>query len=217
MKIYDHIGVWEGLVTKEFCQRVIDSFEHFYALKYVKKDISEGLEQGSTNEGKNQFKNGGMGRKDHQLYLEVCDATLAMQVNQTVGIAFEEYAKEYTGILDNMDPVSSWTTKIQRTDPGGGYHIWHCENGAFLYRDRVLTWMIYLNDIPIENGGGTDFYHQKKTFHPTTGTVVIWPAAYTHMHRGSFLTGDKSKYIATGWFVREPGDVTNRILKNADG
>ena len=41
MKIYDHIGVWEGLVTKEFCQRVIDSFEHFYALKYVKKDISE--------------------------------------------------------------------------------------------------------------------------------------------------------------------------------
>ena len=57
MKIYDHIGVWEGLVTKEFCKRVIDSFEHFYALKYVKKDISEGLEQGSTNEGKNQFKN----------------------------------------------------------------------------------------------------------------------------------------------------------------
>jgi len=32
------------------------------------------------------------------------------------------------------------------------------------------------------------------------------------VHRGSFLTGDVSKYIATGWFSREPGQVTNRIL-----
>ena len=153
-----------------------------------------------------------MGRKDHQLYLEVADITLATQVNQAVGQAFEMYAKEYKGIVDGQDPLSSWTVKLQRTDPGGGYHIWHCENGSFAYRDRVLTWMIYLNDIPPEHGGGTDFYHQKRTFHPTKGTVVLWPAAYTHMHRGAFLTGEKSKYIATGWFYREPGNVTNRII-----
>ena len=40
----------------------------------------------------------------------------------------------------------------------------------------------------------------------------MWPATYTHMHRGSFLTGDIPKYIATGWFLREPGNVTNRII-----
>ena len=81
-----------------------------------------------------------------------------------------------------------------------------------MYRDRVLTWMMYLNDIPKENGGATDFLHQKCSFQPSVGTMVMWPAAYTHMHRGSFLTGDISKYIATGWFIREPGDVTNRII-----
>ena len=32
------------------------------------------------------------------------------------------------------------------------------------------------------------------------------------MHRGAFLTGDTPKYIATGWFLREPGNVTNRII-----
>ena len=64
--------------------------------------------------------------------------------------------------------------------------------------------MIYLNDIPYENGGATDFYHQR---YPSNQRKEqwCWPAAYTHMHRGAFLTGEKSKYIATGWFIREPG------------
>ena len=113
--------------------------------------------------------------------------------------------------------MSSWTCKIQRTDPGGGYHVWHCENGNFLYRDRVVTWMIYLNDIPYESGGATDFYHQEQSFQPKKGTIVLWPAAYTHVHRGAFLTGKDSKYIATGWFSREPGNVTNRTLGELSG
>ena len=37
------------------------------------------------------------------------------------------------------------------------------------------------------------------------------------MHRGSFLTGDIPKYIATGWFYREPGNVTNRIIGQSLG
>ena len=218
MKFYDHVGVAEGLVKPEFCDTLIAAFEDFYAQKYVKQ-MPYPLDYHSegTNEGETQFPQGGMGRKDHQLYLEVADITLATQVNQAVGQAFEMYAKEYKGIVDGQDPLSSWTVKLQRTDPGGGYHIWHCENGSFAYRDRVLTWMIYLNDIPPEHGGGTDFYHQKRTFHPTKGTVVLWPAAYTHMHRGAFLTGEKSKYIATGWFYREPGNVTNRIIGEGMG
>ena len=37
------------------------------------------------------------------------------------------------------------------------------------------------------------------------------------MHRGAFLTGNISKYIATGWFSREPGEVTNRKLGELSG
>jgi hypothetical protein len=35
------------------------------------------------------------------------------------------------------------------------------------------------------------------------------------MHRGAFLTGEMSKYIATGWFIREPGNVTEKTLSQA--
>ena len=224
----DHgaIGVFENFVKWEFCDSVIDSFEYWHKKKHImKEDCDVKVTQMGTHEltlsplgdGEKQFKQGGLGRKDEALYLEIADPCMAMEVNQAVGGAFELYTQKYKGILDSSDPVSSWTCKIQKTNSGGGYHIWHSENGIFLYRDRVLTWMIYLNDIPYENGGATDFFHQELSLQPKKGTVVLWPAAFTHVHRGSFLTGNISKYIATGWFSREPGDVTNRILGEKSG
>ena len=191
---------------------LIDSFEMYNEQKLSKNILNDHFHVEGTNAGKTQFKEGTLGRHDEQLFLEVADSTLASHTNMIIGSAFELYVNEYQGVTNSADPVSSWTCKIQKTQAGGGYHIWHCEDGAFVYRDRVLTWMLYLNDIPVENGGATDFLHQKCSFQPTTGTMVMWPATYTHMHRGSFLTGDIPKYIATGWFLREPGNVTNRII-----
>ena len=222
---YDAIGVFDNFVKWEFCDSVIDSFEFWYNKKHIKNDTQvkytsqSGKEQSLSpyGSGEEQFQENKLSRKDEQLYLEIADPNLAMQINQSVGAAFEIYAKKYKGIIDSCDPVSSWTCKIQKTNSGGGYHIWHSENGSFLYRDRVLTWMIYLNDIPFTNGGATDFFHQEISFQPKKGTVVLWPATYTHVHRGAFLTGDLSKYIATGWFSREPGQVTNRVLGELSG
>ena len=206
------IGVLENYGSKEWCQILIDAFELYNNQKIKKNILNDNFSYTASNDGGTQFHNGQLGRKDEQLYLEVADSTLAANTNAIIGSAFELYAQEYQGITNSADPVSSWTCKIQKTQAGGGYHVWHCEDGAFIYRDRVLTWMMYLNDIPVENGGATDFLHQKCSFQPTAGTMVMWPATYTHMHRGSFLTGDIPKYIATGWFYREPGDVTNRVI-----
>ena len=226
MEDHGAIGVFDNFVKWEFCDAVIDSFEFWHSKKHVQKENVEvkvtsfsgrELTLDPISQGEKQFKDNTLQRKDQQLYLEIADPCLAMEVNQAVGGAFEIYVDKWKGLLDSSDPVSSWTCKVQKTNSGGGYHVWHSENGSFLYRDRVLTWMIYLNDIPLENGGATDFFHQEISFQPKKGTVVLWPATYTHVHRGSFLTGDVSKYIATGWFSREPGQVTNRILGERGG
>jgi len=58
------------------------------------------------------------------------------------------------------------------------------------------TWMVYLNDV--EEGGETEFLYQHKRLKPEQGTLVIWPASFTHTHRGNPpLSNDK--YIVTGW------------------
>tara|TARA_Y100000766_G_scaffold35034_1_gene24903 strand:- start:1073 stop:1819 length:747 start_codon:yes stop_codon:yes gene_type:complete len=217
MTFNEGIGVIKNYASKEWCKILINAFEMYNKTKLSKNVLGGHYEMKTINDGESQFKQGSIGRKDEQLFLEVADPGIASTTNEIVGGAFEHYVKEYRGVIDSSDPVTSWTCKIQKTQAGGGYHIWHCEDGSFLYRDRVLTWMMYLNDIPVENGGATDFLHQKCSFQPTVGTMVMWPATYTHMHRGSFLTGDIAKYIATGWFLREPGDVSNRIIGESRG
>ena len=149
MVFNDGIGVIENYGSKEWCQILIDAFEMYNNQRLQKNILDGSFSQPASNEGKSQFINGQLGRKDEQLFLEVADSTLAAHTNAIIGSAFELYAQEYQGITDSSDPVSSWTCKLQKTQSGGGYHVWHCEDGAFIYRDRVLTWMMYLNDIPV--------------------------------------------------------------------
>ena len=57
--------------------------------------------------------------------------------------------------------------------------------------------MTYLNDV--EKGGGTEWIHQKLKVKPEKGKTVIWPAEWTHTHRG-IVAPKETKYIATGWY-----------------
>ena len=74
---------------------------------------------------------------------------------------------------------------------------------------RTIAWMVYLNDV--EEGGETEFLYQKRKVKPTKGTVVIWPGSYTHVHRGN--PPMSTKYIATGWFQLDNGDVNEHIMQ----
>jgi hypothetical protein len=88
------------------------------------------------------------------------------------------------------------TFNMQRYLPGEGFSAYHCER-ASLNNNRLLVWMIYLNTVT--NGGETEFYYQQHFETPIQGTLLIWPAEFTYLHRGiPSLT--QSKYILTGWF-----------------
>ena len=61
--------------------------------------------------------------------------------------------------------------------------------------------MMYLNDV--DDGGETEFLYQKKRIRPKQGRVLIFPAGFTHTHRGNPpLSGDK--YILTSWLEEYP-------------
>ena len=90
--------------------------------------------------------------------------------------------------------------KMQRTDAGGGYHIWHAEQGGGSHANRVLVYMLYLNTLPEGGNGETEFLYQQQRIKTEENLTLIWPAAYTHAHRGNAVFGEQSKYIVTGWF-----------------
>ena len=64
--------------------------------------------------------------------------------------------------------------------------------------DRVLAWM-FLLEAP-EEGGETEFLYQSKRIPPEVGNVLMWPAYFTHLHRGNPPIKGHKLY-ATGWFV----------------
>ena len=59
----------------------------------------------------------------------------------------------------------------------------------------MLVWTIYLNDV--EEGGETEFFYQSERVKPTKGTLVFFPASWTHLHSGNQTLSNK-RYIATG-------------------
>jgi hypothetical protein len=83
---------------------------------------------------------------------------------------------------------------IQHYKPGEGFFVWHHER-ANVTMHRELVFMTYLNDVP---DGGTEFLHQKLTTTAKKGKTLIWPAGYTHVHKGQ-ISHTQEKYIATGW------------------
>ena len=90
--------------------------------------------------------------------------------------------------------------KMQRTDPGGGYHVWHGEQGNGVSSSRVIVYLLYLNTLDPNEAGETEFLYQQQRFRPVENQMLFWPASYTHTHRGNTVFGHRSKYVVTGWF-----------------
>jgi len=152
-------------------------------------------EEYTSELGEDQFADRKLGRYDFQKYLSYTNVYLVDSIHEAILPYVKQYKEEFSA-LDSCESLSSYEIKLQKTPPGGGYSTWHCEQGGKLTSNRVLTWLIYLNDMKDE--GSTEFLYQGHLEYPTKGTLVIFPAAFTHVHRGN-PPYSKNKYIVTGW------------------
>lgn len=192
----DFIGVFADVYPNGYCQHLINEFERLVksgaganrqrgegALKHNKNDLQLGLNFGVHTAA--DF-NGTSATRMFFDGLQRC---------------YDAYTEQFS-VLKN-DKITGTAMKMQRTDPGGGYHVWHGEQGNGEHADRVLVYMLYLNTLTDEEAGETEFLYQQRRLQPLENTMIIWPAAFTHAHRGNTVFGQKSKYIVTGWFYYE--------------
>lgn len=89
--------------------------------------------------------------------------------------------------------------KLQKTLPSGGYHNWHSEHNTDPTSNRtLLAWGLFLNTLEEDEGGELEFLYQSKRLRPLRNHLVVWPAGFTHLHRGNPpLKGEK--FLLTGW------------------
>lgn len=191
---FDHIALYKDVYPAGYCQHLINEFNR---LEFNGAGTNRIRSEGAHRHAKD----------DHQIFLNIRGhSTLQFQNTNVCDIFFDglqkcynEYTDKYS-VLKNSGNIRATTMKLQRTGPGGGYHIWHGEQSEGVNASRVLVYMLYLNTISPEDGAETEFLYQRKRLNPVENTMVLWPAAYTHAHRGNAVLGDTHKYIVTGWF-----------------
>ena len=138
------------------------------------------------------------------------DTNVAMTYNNKpfIDLFFKEiyplYVQKYS-YLKKLATHNILEVKIQKTKVGEGYHFWHCENAEMKARNRILAFMLYLNDVT--DGGETEFLYQNVRVRPQTGKFVIFPPFWSHTHRGNPPIGG-SKYIITSWADTFPSTNT---------
>jgi hypothetical protein len=174
------------------CQMFIDSFNRMEKVGYT---ISRQKQDGTPS----------IRKKDDQFYftdilsateLDISDTAPFRSFNEKFwNIVYPAYADQY-GILNDFSRMTIRLTKIQKTEIGGGYHVWHCEDAIPEQMRRVMTFILYLNDV--DEGGETEFLYYPKRVKAKAGRLILWPAGFTHTHRGNPPISN-TKYIMTGW------------------
>lgn len=190
IKIENFILECDNFFSKEDCQFIIDEFENC---------VSYGLTINRPN----------MNHEINDLQLFISDImhsdSIAIKTN---GMKFSRkfiekfwtevypvYASRYS-LLAKSHKHTIRNFKLQKIKPGEGYHIWHYENSGVEYSPRLLTFILYLNDI--NDAGETEFLYYPKRISPKTGKLILWPSGFTHAHRGNPPLSE-TKYILTGW------------------
>jgi len=182
------IGIYDDLLTKEECEIVISYFHK----------NKEAQQPGQIGYG---FVDPDL-KDSTDLYCFFTDSLFTHSIlYKGIETAFKKYESEhpafqYTDRFSLCDVFN-----LQKYEPGQGFKLWHHETTNFVnypnpQTTRALAWMVNLNDVPDE---GTMFLEQDFTMEAKTGRVSIWPAAWTHVHRGQ-VSEENTKYIATGWF-----------------
>jgi len=185
MKVWykDFIGVYEKAVPKEWCNLVIKIFE-----KNPKNQISRLESEGAFFHQKKDL---------HLVKDTVSFETQKPLLNLLQNIILPNYNSYYCFNSGHESNFYIDDFKVQKTSPSEGYHLWHWENnGNIEVINRLFAWTVYLNDI--KKGGETEFLYQSLRIPPKQGTVCIFPATFTHTHRGNPPLKN-SKYIVTGW------------------
>jgi len=187
----DFIGIFHNAATKEECNKIIEHFDN--------------VDELNLTVSRKEFEEINSTLKDNKIYPMINEGdALLMRINQNIikgfidnlNNVYEIYRKKYD-VMNNLDVHKlNSDVKIQKTIPGQGYHVWHCENASVSTSRRALLCMMYLNDV--EEGGETEFLYQSLRVIPKAGTIIICPAYFTHTHRGNPpLKG--VKYMINGW------------------
>ena len=141
--------------------------------------------------------------------IDIIDSEYIAKITQLLSNEIKENMDNYTRLFDEIYPFDTCTLnkkgdkheyyidayQIQMYEQNIGQFVYHEDSQCLPHAHRVITFMWYLNDV--DDGGETEFFGHIK-IKPTAGTLVLFPATWTYIHKGC-VPISSNKYIITGW------------------
>ena len=112
----------------------------------------------------------------------------------------QDYGQQWPFLKDTLKVLDTRSFNIGKYNEGQHFGRIHTERG-FTSMDREFAYMTYLSDD--FEGGSTYFSHYDLDIVPQKGLTLIWPAMWTHAHKGNVIKKG-NKYILTGWLNLVP-------------
>mgnify|MGYP001228671266 CR=1 FL=1 len=192
-KFKDFIGIWDNAINEYTCKQLVKYYDWTIKNNYtISPDIVAKRKQV-------------VGQDDEEIFLSSASPqypeSVCREYFNHIKQRFTEYQTNYN--LKYFGNLNSYLFKVHKVKEKQGYHQWHYEQDSYETRDRILAFMTYLQ-APSE-GGETEFLHQSMRVDPVVGRTLIWPAAFTHVHRGNPPLKGEKLYI-TGWMHLAPAD-----------
>ncbi len=107
-----------------------------------------------------------------------------------------DYLSQWPFLGELTESLEIGPFALVKYDSGGHFNQVHTERASLATLQRVLVWMTYLNDM--DCSGETYFSHYDISIKPKKGLTLIWPAEWTHAHRGNKVEAGP-KYMISGW------------------
>lgn len=195
------IAVYNNVYPQGFCDFLISAEEKARKLNllYNRQDAENVPRHRKDDHNFDGFK----------YYLDAMPVDSTFQGQFVPNIFIHHFREALDIYLDKYSVLRNYSYTIegmkhQIISSGGGYHVWHYERGpAPSINRRVLTYILYLNTLPVENNGDTEFLYQELKLQPVENQLVIFPADFTHPHRGNPVYKGGVKHIITGWVSYE--------------
>jgi len=111
---------------------------------------------------------------------------------------YKDYNQQWPFLASIVSTLEIGRFNIGKYIAGQHFQRTHTERATIGSLHRLLAFMTYLNDV--EEGGSTYFSHYDLDIKPQKGLTIIWPAEWTHAHKGNIVNSG-AKYIITGWLT----------------
>tara|TARA_B100001057_G_scaffold251168_2_gene251426 strand:- start:11276 stop:11893 length:618 start_codon:yes stop_codon:yes gene_type:complete len=110
---------------------------------------------------------------------------------------FQEYKKNWN-FLQSWEKMYLGEFKIEKYLISGHHLSYHCDINNINSSHKVFSWVIYLNDFN-EDEGSVDFLYQGFSIRPKKGSILIFPADWTHINRENVMK-ENEKFVLRGSF-----------------